>query len=194
MRHIALLIIFLFIAGCARNNTPQEYVYYPACRQPILEVRDTGSPATGQVFGSTVIGVLSGAVTGLIFGGPRGAAVGMAAGAAGGAVTGAAGAAMSHGNNDARDNALLAKYLDQIDGNIEGLTLDQAAATVSIQCYERALNQLTAMVKAGQISKDAADSRFSSILHGIREAAALGKFNVNEEQLRQMYANAEAEY
>lgn len=177
---IPVLAAFIFSLGCAQQKQapgPVRADYYPACHEPLayLEERNQGATATAVAGGAIQGGVITGiaaAIVGAIAGGIRPAGILTSIGV-GAAVGGATGAISQHGNNAREDNKRLAAYLEQIDGDIEGLDIVGAAATVSMQCYGREFRTLIADLKSKKITRDAAQKRFAEILAGREEAAKL---------------------
>lgn len=182
---IIIPLLALFLVACAGKTAPQlEPQYYPKCREPLEEVKNLGGgkamasgAGKGALTGATA-GLIGGAIAGLITGRPINVLTGVAVGAGTGAVTGAI-----YGGGSQRDeNRLMAKYLEQIDGDISDLTLDGAAAAVSLQCYDRAFKTLLANIRAGEISQKAASARFGEIEAGSREAEAMLGRGENQSQ------------
>lgn len=189
---LALIPLLAFPAACAKKTESPviKADYYPNCYGPLayLHERATGAAssvakgaATGGVL-SGIAAVIASAITGRVSG--LGVAAGVAAGAAvGGISTGvASGEAMSK-----EDNKRLSQYLEEIDGDIEGMDLKTASATVARQCYRRAFKTLLADARSGKIGPVAAGPRLSEIIAGDDEASQL----LNE---KSDSASMEAEY
>ena len=168
----------LVLSACAKNTGENYTTYYPECQQPILEMQSQETPLMGAAkgtIGGGLIGGVSGFLLGLLFSGGNvsDAGIGAAVGAASGAISGGISGGFSSRTGNARENMLLAKYYDKIDGDVSGLTVRQAAGTVALQCYQKKLAQVEARQKAGQLSPLAADQRILDISRGIEQARQL---------------------
>lgn len=168
----------LVLSACAKNTGENYTTYYPECQQPILEMQSQQSPLVGAAkgtIGGGLIGGASGFLLGLLFnaGNVADAGIGAAVGAATGAISGGISSGFSSRPSNTQENMLLAKYYDQIDGDISGLTVRQAAGTVAMQCYQKKLAQVEAQQKAGQLTPLAADQRILDISRGIEQAKQL---------------------
>lgn len=175
-------VLILCICGCATNQGglgQNGALYYPQCYLPLQQARELDSKARDVAEGvgkglllGTLAGLAGGAVSALFTGDPMNIVSGAAIGAAGGAVSGGVyGGTMQ--DNQSQKNALLAKWYQEIDGNIEGLTFNGAAATVSIQCYNRRLTELQKEVDDKIITPAIAEPRLQEIELGRQEAYAL---------------------
>lgn len=175
---ILMAVLALAICACAKNSGENYTTYYPQCRQPILDMQSMG-PSYGRAVKGAAAGGLVGGATGfflgLLFNGGNLANAGISAavGAATGSLTGGISGGMSGGPNNAEENMLLARYYDQIDGDISGLDVRQAAGTVAMQCYRKRLAELDSMEKSGKIAPLAADKRRIEIEHGMAQAREL---------------------
>lgn len=181
-KFILPLALILCFSGCASNRAgigQNPGLYYPQCYLPLQQARELDSTARnvaedagkGFLLG-TLAGLAGGAVSALFSGDPMNIVSGAAIGAAGGAVSGGVyGGTMQ--NNEAQKNALLAKWYPEIDGDIEGLSFNGAAATVSMQCYNKRLAELQKEVEDGIISQATAEPRLQEIELGRQEAYAL---------------------
>lgn len=172
------LAICLVLSACAKNSGENYTTYYPECQQPILEMQSQTSTAMGATKGAVGGGLIGGATgffLGLLLNGGNlaDAGIGAAVGAAGGAISGGISGGLRGGTSNTQENMLLAKYYDQIDGDISGLTVRQAAGTVALQCYQKRLAQVEAQQKAGQLTPLAADQRILDISRGIEQARQL---------------------
>lgn len=178
---LSLCLIFCMTA-CATNQTgfgQRAGLYYPQCYQPLQQARQLDSTARNVAEGAgkgfllgTLAGLASGAVSALFTGDPMNIVSGAAIGAAGGTVAGGVyGGTMQ--DNQAQKNALMAQWYREIDGNIEGLSFNGAAATVSLQCYNRRLTELQKEVDTGIITPAIAEPRLQEIELGRQEAYAL---------------------
>lgn len=175
------LILALCVAGCASNQgtlAQKAGLYYPQCYLPLQQARRLDSTARNVAEGAgkgfllgTLAGLAGGAVSALFTGDPLNIVSGAAIGAAGGTVAGGVGGAMQ--NNEAQKNALLAQWYPEIEGSIEGLGFNGAAATVSLQCYNKRLQELREEEKDGIITPAIAEPRMQEIELGRQEAYAL---------------------
>lgn len=185
---LALIASLGLGAGCSQKAAaPVQVQYYPACHEPLAYLHQRSSGAGRAIAGSAMQGgVLSGiasAIIGAIAGGINGTGVAVSVGV-GSALGGTMGALHSKNAQQREDNRHLAAYLEQIDGNIEGLDIVSAAATVSRQCYNREFQKLLASMKDKSITLQAAQSRFREIETGERESAQLLKQPCNAAELQ----------
>lgn len=196
MRRFASIALILALAapamtGCASKYGDQRTAvnYYPACYAPIRDLRDRENEVGKTTAGGAVIGALGGALVGLLATGKlEGAAVGAAAGGATGAV---AGNIYAKNRQQADDNARLYSYLQNLDGDIGKLDVESAAARTSIQCYNQQFNRLVAAIKARQIGRQEAASRYLEIHDGYEEAQnILGNAAATGEDLARRYEEA----
>lgn len=182
MKKLALAVIMIScISGCATSQgglAQRAGLYYPQCYLPLQQARQLDSKARDVAEGAgkgfllgTLAGLAGGAVSALFTGDPINIVSGAAIGAAGGTVAGGVSGGMQ--NNQAQKNALLAQWYPEIEGSIEGLSFNGAAATVSIQCYNKRLQELRAEEKDGIITPAIAEPRLQEIELGRQEAFAL---------------------
>lgn len=182
MKRFSPLVLLIFLlGGCATNQaglSQKKTLYFPSCYLPLQQARHLDSKAKSVAEGAgkgALIGVLAGAAGGAVsalFTGKAlnivsGAAIGAAAGGVAGGVQGAA------TNNEARKNELLSHWYEEIDGDIDGLGFNGAAATVSLQCYDKREAETLEKEKEGKLSANAARSRLAEISQGRQEANAL---------------------
>lgn len=163
------LVIMIFLAGCASKYGPQKTVvrYYPACYQPIKDLREREYKTPKGAATGGAIGSISGALIGAISGSWRGVATGAATGVIGGATAGG----MYAGNQkDAEETKQLAAYLEEIDGDISNLDLPKAAAKVSLMCYDKKFKTLVTDIKERKLDLSQAQERFTEISDGRNEA------------------------
>lgn len=195
MRRLTLWLLIFALAllpGCASKYGEQRTTvnYYPACYQPIQDLRSSEhNVAKGTAVGS-LIGALGGALTGLLVSGGKwqGAVVGGAVGAAGGAM---AGNYYARKQQEQDDNRRLASYLQDLEGDISGLNVVSAAARNSLQCYDRQFRILLGEIKAKRISREAASARYQEIRNGKEEAVAiLGETLARAQEMDRQYEQA----
>ena len=172
----ALLLAGLCLGACARKAADEYRVYYPACRQPLLDMESVGSvgeSAGKGLFGGALLGSATGFFVGLLLNGGNLADAGISAavGATTGGITGGVSGAVQGGASEERKNRLLAAYYEQLDGDINDLTLPQAAGAVAMQCYRR--NLAERLEKSGGLSPAQAAPRRQEIEQGMRQASIL---------------------
>lgn len=198
-KKLGLLVIATSIcaSGCASNSTPDtvKVHYYPACHEPLAYLHQrhggTGKAAAKGALQAGVISGIASAIIGAIAGNISGTGVAVSVGV-GSALGGTMGALNRSSVQQREDNQHLAAYLEQIDGNIEGLNIVTAAATVSRQCYNKEFKMLIDGMENGSITAEAAKSRFGEIAAGEEEAAKLLNQPANTAQLQTEFARAES--
>lgn len=189
---LALVLSMPALTGCASKYGEQKTVvnYYPACYRPIQELREGENNVAKTTAGGAVMGALGGALIGLLASGGKwqGAVVGAAAGGVTGTV---AGNIYAKKQQEADDNRRLASYLQDIDGDISNLDVVGAAARNSLQCYDRQFATLVRDMKAGAITREAAQARYGEISSGREEAIAiLGEAATQARNLDSQYEQA----
>lgn len=191
-RFFSACLMLAMLPGCASSygvqNTPVNY--YPACYYPIQDLREREHDVTKGTAGGALIGALGGALLGLLATGGKweGAAVGGATGGVAGTMMGNAYATRQH---ELDDNRRLARYLQDIDGDISNLDVVGAAAKSSLQCYDKNFQVLLTEIRARKITREAAQQRFAEISAGREEAIALLGDAVNHgENLSRQYEQA----
>ena len=92
-------------------------------------------------------------------------------GAAGGAVAGGVSGAMS--DNLPEKNRLMAEWQQETKEDIEGMSFNQAAATMSLQCYKKQLDNVQKEIRLGLITNEAAQPMLTEIEAGRQEALNL---------------------
>lgn len=192
---LTLLLIGLFLAsslcGCASKYGKQQttVVYYPQCYDPIQKLRDDESSTTNQTVGGAALGALFGGVIGaLTTGKVQGALVGAAAG---GVAGGVAGNMVAKKRQIADQNARMASYLSDLDGDIAGLDIVSASARTSLQCYDKQFTALIKAYKEKRITRDQLRNMYDEIRSGTREAASLlGSAAAKGRDLENQYQDA----
>lgn len=186
-----VLLTSALTAGCASKYGVQqtEATYFPACYQPIQELRDHEHDVAKSTVGGAAMGALAGALIGLASGGKgSGALIGALGGAVAGGVAGNIWATKSQ---EADDNKRLASYLQDLEGDISNLDVSGAAARTALQCYDRQFALLLKDIKAKKISRAQAEREFDEISRGRGEAIAiLGQTIAAGEDLNQQYQEA----
>ena len=188
---LGLLFGSLMITGCASKYGKQttKVNHYPDCYAPIAEMRKSEYAVEKSTAGGALVGALVGAAAGyLVTGKASGAAVGAAAG---GAVGGAAGYYKGSTEKKQQDAAYLADYSSQLDGDITAVDKAAAGAKVARQCYERQFTVAVSEFKAGHLTKEQFNSRYTEVTSGMEEAATiLGMSNKNSAQVLAQYNRA----
>ena len=192
---LAFLLICLITAssqGCAAaryGKQETEVYYFPECYAPIHRLRQSESRVTKSTAGGALLGAFGGALLGLLTTGEaRGAVAGAVIGGAGGAMMGHATAknAQEH-----EENRLMYQYIQEIDGDISNLDLVSAAATTSLQCYDRRFRSTVNDYKNGRITRAELSDRYSEIQSGTREASnLLGDAANNGRDMERRYRQA----
>lgn len=193
---LLLLALLILPLGCAKKTEPVKAYYYTNCHEPLAYLHSRGSGsgkaiASSALQGSVISGIAT-AIVGAITGNLR--PVGILAGvAAGGAVGGIAGGVGQYSEQQKQDNQHMAKYMEEIDGDISNMDIVGAAATASKQCYMRAFNNLTEEMRAGRITPASSGARFTEISAGIKEADQLLGTQSDLAALNSEYAAATAD-
>lgn len=179
------------LPGCASKYGEQHtsVSYYPACYQPIKDLRENEHTVGKSTAVGAGLGAVGGALIGLLTTGKwQGAVMGAAVGGVGGSMVGNA---YGRKQQEKNDNIRLNSYLQDIDGDISNLDVASAAARSSLQCYDRQFKALIGEIKAKQIAREAAQSRYAEIQSGREEAIAiLGNAAQHGENLDQEYERA----
>ena len=192
-RCLACLLMSTFmLCGCASKYGAAQTTatYYPACYQPIADLRASEHSETRGTVAGGLIGALGGALVGLLAsnGKWQGAAIGAAMGGAAGTM---AGNAYARQQQEADNNRRMATYLQYLEGDISNLDIAQAAAKTSLQCYDRQFTQLLSSIRSRQISREAAATRYAEISSGREEAInILGETAATARNLDQKYEEA----
>lgn len=175
------LLLAFIISGCsqfpgqANNNIG---LYYPMCYAPLVKARQLDSRARdvaesagkGFLLG-TLAGLAGGAVSALFTGDPLNIVSGAAIGAAGGTIAGGVEGGVN--DHEALKTALIAEWSQETGTPLEGLGFNGAAATASIQCYNKRLAQLEQEVKDGIVTRNVIEPRLVEIELGRQEAYRL---------------------
>lgn len=196
MKTGTLLIMTVFLlGGCASKYAPQttHVNHYPQCYSPLAELRDTETETQSSVATGALFGALLGAAGGLLVSGGKGegAAIGAVAGAGIGGMAGASSAR-------AEEKKRLARYLNDLDGDIRGLTNVTAAGRLAIQCYDREFKTALKAFRSKRISRQELDARYAEIKSGTAEATnfmglALDEAGQKEAQYRSALNSAAEE-
>ncbi len=143
---------------------------------------------TTKIIGGVSGALIGGALGGVLTARPQGVVAGAIAGAA---VGGLAATVYLKVANEEDDTKRLHKYASLIDGDITQMDGVQAAATASLQCYDREFMALIRNIKARKIDRQAAQTRFSEIMSGREEATQiLGSLSADAQKLHQQYQEA----
>lgn len=179
-------VLFCFVSimtmmGCASNQYGQQITqveYYQDCYEPIQHLRTKDKTVVSHTIAGGVIGgVLGGLAGALATGKVEGALVGATAGAVSGA---GLGYAQAKQQSIADDNARMASYLKDIDGDIEGLNIATASARAAHKCYLNKFNTAIANYKSGKISKIELQYRYKEISDGCKEAEQILGHAIND--------------
>ena len=172
------------VTGCAGKYGEQttRVERYPQCYAPIRQLREeensvakgtAGGAAAGAVLGAILGGLATGKVEGVIAGGVIGGATG-----------GAIGYSQSKQRQIRDQNARMAAYLRDLDGDIAGIDTVNASARHSLQCYDKEFKLLLADYKNGRISKIELDKSYQEIKSGMGEAGHMLGMAVERNQER----------
>ncbi len=173
---LALLLVCLIIAGpqgCAATRYGKQETsvhYFPECYAPMQKLRQSKSHVVKSTAGGALIGAVGGALLGLLTGKAENAVTGAVIGGAGGAV---AGYATGKNAQEQEENRLMYQFIQEIDGDISNLNLVSAAASSSLQCYDRRFRSTVNDYKNGRITRAELNNRYSEIQSGTREASNL---------------------
>ena len=146
--------------------------YYPACYEPVSQLRSSDaamqkSVATGAVAGG-LLGGLAGALSGDDAG--RNALIGATAGAL---VGGAAGYYSARQKQIADDRQRIASYGGDFERSTADLDRGIVYAKTAQDCYQREFRNLQAAHRAKSISDSEGRRRFAEIVSGLQETNAL---------------------
>lgn len=175
-----MLALSLLLAGCAQNAgmASSQSLYFPQCYQPLRQAgmldsraRDIGVGAGKGFLVGTLAGLAGGAVSALFTGDPLNIVSGAAIGAAGGAVAGGVTGAMN--DNLPEKNRLMAEWQQETSEDIEGMSFNQAAASISLQCYGKKLADVRKDISLGLMTNEAAQPMLTEIEAGRQEALNL---------------------
>jgi uncharacterized protein YcfJ len=161
------------LGGCAGKYGAQttHVERYPQCYAPIQKLREEENSVAKTTAGGAAAGALLGAIIGgLATGKVEGAVAG---GVAGGLAGGAIGYSQSKQRQTKDQNARMASYLRDLDGDITGIDAVNASARYSLQCYDREFKLLIAGYKSGGISRIELDKSYQEIKNGMGEAEHL---------------------
>lgn len=179
-KKLLVCMLACFLAGCAQNNLggSNRALYFPECYQPLAEAgrldskaRDIGVGAGKGFLLGTLAGAVGGAVSSLFTGNALNIVSGAAIGAASGTVVG--GVQGASNNNLAEKNRLMAQWQQQTTEDIQALPFNQAAATMSLRCYNKKFAQVQKDMKDGLLTNQAAEPMLTEIEAGRQEASNL---------------------
>ncbi len=169
-RHLSLLVVaaacIALLGGCASKYGAQttQVNYYPQCYSPVAQLRADEDRVTN----STAGGAAGGALLGALIGALAGAVAGGAAGAVGGNI---------YGKSQQRENdrRLLASYAAQLGEDSAGMDRATAAARLSARCYDEQFKKAAAQYKAGAITRQDFQDRYTEIRSGLEETSRILK-------------------
>jgi len=187
---VLLLVVCLGLTGCASKYGEQTAIValYSDCYEPIRVLRAEENRVAKTTAGAAVAGGLLGALVGGLTGGARGAIVGGLSGAAAAGTLGYFAAVQSK-NKD--ENARMARYMQDLDGDISGLNIATASARMALQCYEQKFETRLAQYKEKAISREQLQASYTEIKSGVDEAhRILGKVIVTAQESDAKYQAA----
>lgn len=155
----------------AQPRYRQAALFYPKCAKPLHDLQRSrsqqGNAAQGAAVGAG-FGLLTGLLCVLAADEKKHCiAPTIAATAAGGAI----GALYQSKQGTTDDTRRMAEYLEELEGDIEGLDMVTAAARVSLQCYDlQADGLLHYDLPRRLVSREEARARFAEIQRGRAEA------------------------
>jgi plasmid maintenance system killer protein/uncharacterized protein YceK len=170
---LVLCLASLGLSGCASKYGQQttKVELYPDCYEPIKQLRSSENSVAGKTIGGAVGGgLLSFATCALINRGGSNCAGAAVAGAIAG---GTAGYFYAVQQKSADENARMAHYLQDLDGDISNLNIATASARMSIQCYEKKFNVSLAQYKKKEISREQLDASYKEIKSGVDESSRI---------------------
>ncbi|MDR2056074.1 MAG: hypothetical protein LBQ10_09450 [Desulfovibrio sp.] len=161
------------LSGCASKYGKQttQVERYPQCYAPIQKLREEENSVAKTTAGGAAAGALLGAIIGGLATGKIEGAV--AGGVAGGLAGGAMGYSQSKQRQTRDQNARMAAYLRDLDGDIAGIDTVNASARHSLQCYDKEFKLLVADYKDGRLSRMELDKSYQEIKSGMGEAERL---------------------
>ena len=166
-----LIMALLALPGCASKYGAQQTKvnYYPACYQPVKQLRDdenyvAKSTATGAVGGALLGALIGGLATGKVEGALAGAA-------AGGIAGGVAGHAYGKHQQASRDRELVQAYSEQLGYEASGMARSTAAARVAQQCYDQEFDRAKRDFRSRKISQAEFQARYAEIRSGLQETS-----------------------
>ena len=203
-RSLAAILILCIacsgLSGCAsKYGAPTtEVKHYHTCYAPIQRLRDEEHRVTRTV---AVSATLTGAVIFTLCLARGGDAIRCSIlAAAGAAGAGTAAYFLAVQNQNKNQNARMAQYLQDLNGDISGLNIATASARMAIQCYWEQFEILVAQYRERgltgvQLRKQVeASESYKEISSGIDEAQhILGKVIVSAEKSDKMYQEAIAQ-
>ncbi len=171
----------VLISGCANLGggvsskvaATTKANYYPACYEPVSQLRSSDSAMQKTVATGAVAGGLLGGLAGALGGGDnagRNALIGAAAGAL---VGGAAGYYSERQKQIADDRQRIASYGGDFERSAEDLDRSIVYAKAAQDCYQREFHNLQAAHRAKSISDSEGRRRFAEIVSGLQETNAL---------------------
>ncbi len=179
---IVMAAILALLGGCSTSSGTLGQsgagLYYPMCYSPLQQARrldsrarDIASGAGRGLLVGTLAGLAGGAISALFTGNAMNIVSGAAIGAAGGTVAGGVTGGMQ--SNQAEKDALMAEWSQEAGQPLEGLGFTGAAATWSIECYNRRLAEVKKEIADGIVPASVAEPRLVEIERGRQEAYAL---------------------
>lgn len=194
MRQRSLIVILMVclasLSGCASKYGEQTAIVnlYSDCYEPIQTLRSEEHRVAKTTAGGAVAGAILGAVVGGLTGGTRGAVAGAVIGGVAGGTTGYF---YSVHQQNKSENARMARYLQDLDGDISGLTIATASARKAIQCYGQKFDMRLAQYKEKAITREQLEESYTEIKSGLDEAQRiLGKVLLSAQESDAQYQAA----
>ena len=172
---LVICLACIGLSGCASKYGEQTAIVksFPDCYEPIQTLRNEENRVAKTTVGGAVAGGILGAVIGGLTGGTRGAIAGAVAGGVAGGVGGYAYAVNKQSSDE---NARMARYMQDLNGDISGLNIATASARMSIQCYQQKFDMRLAQYKEKTITREELQTSYVEIKSGVDEAQRiLGK-------------------
>lgn len=171
----------VLISGCAsvgggvssKVAATTKANYYPACYEPVSQLRSSDAAMQKSVATGAVAGGLLGGLAGALSGGDnagRNALIGATAGAL---VGGAAGYYSARQKQIADDRQRIGSYAGDFERSTEVLDRNIVYAKTAQDCYQREFGNLQAAHRTKSISDSEGRRRFAEIVSGLQETNAL---------------------
>jgi len=189
-----------FLSGCAslgggvssKVAATTKTQYYPACYQPVSQLRSSDAAMQKSVATGAIAGGLIGGLTGALTGGDHAARNALIGATTGALVGGAAGYYTERQKQITDDRARIESYGADIDSSVGDIDRSIAHAKAAQDCYQREFTALQAAHKARKMSDNEGRQRFAEIISGLKETNALlaavdGRTGENVEAYTQAY-------
>lgn len=147
--------------------------YYPACYEPVSQLRSSDAAMQKSVATGAVAGGLLGGLAGALSGGDHAARNTLIGATAGALVGGAAGYYSERQKQIADDKQRIASYAGDFERSSDDLDRSIVYAKAAQDCYQREFAKLQAAHRAKSMSDSEGRSRFAEIVSGLQETNAL---------------------